>query len=86
MLASFLNGTMIRYFLEAGPQFGTILLFATAILLPALAIIIGALLALVGFRIMDFYDLRWDVAIKVTLGTVIGSWLLILVCIAVSVL
>ena len=57
--------------------------FATAILLPALEIIIGALLALVGFRIMDFYDLRWDVAIKVTLGTVIGSWLLILVCIAV---
>lgn len=78
-----MNSTMIRDFLEAGPQFGTILLFATAILLPALGIIIGALLALVGFRIMDFYDLRWDVGIKVTLGTVIGGWLLILVCIAV---
>ena len=83
LLTSFLNSTMISDFLEAGPQLGTILLFATTILLPALGIIIGALLALVGFRIMDFYDLRWDVGIKVTLGIVIGSWLLILVCIAV---
>ncbi|MBQ2317370.1 MAG: hypothetical protein II182_03940, partial [Lachnospiraceae bacterium] len=58
-------------------------LLATAILVPLLAIILGALMALVGFRIMDFYDLRWDVAIKVILGTVIGGWLLLLVCIAV---
>ena len=74
---------MIRDFLEAGLEFGPMILLATAILVPVLLIIIGALLALVGFRIMDFYDLRGDIAIKVVLGAVIGSWLLLLLCIAV---
>ena len=74
---------MIRDLLEAGLEFGPMILLATAILVPLLAIILGALMALVGFRIMDFYDLRGDIAIKVVLGTVIGGWLLLLVCIAV---
>ena len=74
---------MIKYLFEAGLEFGPMILLATAILVPVLGIIIGVLLALVGFRIMDFYDLRRDVAIKVILGTVIGGWLLLLVCIAV---
>ncbi|SFT51529.1 hypothetical protein SAMN02910301_1457 [Lachnospiraceae bacterium XBD2001] len=83
LLISFLHSSMIRDLLAAGPEFGPMILLATAILLPLLAIILGALMALVGFRIMDFYDLRWDIAIKVVLGTVIGSWLLLLVCVAV---
>ena len=74
---------MIKYLFAAGLEFGPMILLATAILVPLLAIILGALMALVGFRIMDYYDLRWDVAIKVILGTVIGGWLLLLVCVAV---
>ena len=83
LLISFLHSSMIKDLLGAGLEFGPMILLATAILVPVLLIIIGALLALVGFRIMDYYDLRRDIAIKVVLGTVIGSWLLLLVCIAV---
>ncbi|SFG22023.1 hypothetical protein [Oribacterium sp. WCC10] len=78
LLTGFLNSSMISDFLRLDAFFaGAIFLLLCAILLPLILIIIGALLSLIGFGKMEFYDLRPDVGVKLVIGIIIGSWLLV---------
>ena len=78
MLISFLNSSIIDDCLRLDTFFAeAVILLLCAILLPLILIVIGALLSLIGFGKMEFYDLRPDVGVKLVIGIIVVSWLLV---------
>ncbi len=48
-------------------------------LFPLILVIVGIWLLLIGLGKVEFYDLRPDIAVKVIVGIIVGSWLLVFV-------
>lgn len=48
-------------------------------LFPLIFVIVGIWLLLIGMGKVEFYDLRLDIAVKVIVGIIVGSWLLVFV-------